>query len=230
MSEPFRIPLGNELFALVDEADLPLIVPHRWSAVKGPASNTFYAAARMRVEGEPKSKTVFMHRHLYGSGLDRLVDHRDGNGLNNTRRNLRVATHQQNSVNTGPKRRSPTGYKGVVEVGAGFQAKITRRAETRDLGVFESAEQAAQAYNLAALVEDRAFCRPNELRISQPMVVSPSSMDDRTREAFRMFVCDGRQLHEIEAALGWDKHMMRRKLFEFARAIQWELKRSIRKR
>lgn len=77
------------------------------------------------------------------------VDHKDGNPLNNTRDNLRVVTSQQNKFNTSP--RDLTGLsKGVIKHGRGFKATITVNYKQIYLGIFNTAEEAGQAYRNAA--------------------------------------------------------------------------------
>src|SRR6185369_16706802 len=58
---------------------------------------------------------VMMHRQIMGLGWDTSiqVDHRDGNGLNNTRSNLRVCNNSQNHMNQRPLRNNTSGYSGV---------------------------------------------------------------------------------------------------------------------
>ncbi len=80
------------------------------------------------------------------------IDHKDRNALNNQRENLRTATHQQNLCNRSLQKNSTTGYKGVSPHRASrkFQAKIQNKGTTIFLGLHDTAEKAAMAYNRAA--------------------------------------------------------------------------------
>lgn len=84
-----EIPLSRGMFALVDVRDAALCL-HKWHAVSG--GKTFYAARRML------GKVIYMHREIMGSPAAD-VDHRDHDGLNNRRSNLRILTHADNLLN-----------------------------------------------------------------------------------------------------------------------------------
>lgn len=79
------------------------------------------------------------------------IDHADGNRLNNTWRNLRLATTAQNASNSKTRKHNATGIKGVrISSSGNFQARITKAGVTHHLGTFHTAEEAALAYKKAA--------------------------------------------------------------------------------
>jgi hypothetical protein len=84
------IPLTQGKVALVDDADFDRLDSYNWCAHKH--CNTWYAVRNGRRNSRGIRPLVLMHRQLLraSSGVD--IDHRDGNGLNNRRKNLRVAT------------------------------------------------------------------------------------------------------------------------------------------
>jgi hypothetical protein len=89
-----------------------------------------------------------MHRLVLGVLPGQLVDHIDGNTLDNRRTNLRVATARQNAMNRRAVGRVP--YSGVRREGGQFVAFISPNRLQICLGRFKTAEQAAAAYNAAA--------------------------------------------------------------------------------
>lgn len=111
-----------------------------------------------------------MHREVLGVTDPRvLVDHRDGYGLNNVRKNLRRASNQQNSWNhkPHPRRKRPaerhSEYAGVSWYANRWRARITIDGQTRHLGRFASEIEAAAAYNEAACELFGEFARLNEI-------------------------------------------------------------------
>ena len=107
--EPMKISLTNVGFAEVDDADAALVENHAWSRWTPDGGFTYYAVTR--INGE----RVYMHRLLAGvPGLE--VDHRNGDGLDNRRANLRPATHAQNQQNKAGARRpgQHSRFKGVT--------------------------------------------------------------------------------------------------------------------
>lgn len=161
---PKLIPLTQGLTALVDEADFEELSKHRWSAKQD--RNTWYASRWVRT-GKYRGTTITMHQQLMGV---RGVDHRDGNGLNNQRSNLRLVTQQQNSQNSGKcSTKKSSKYKGVSWKSSHKKwaatisnpRKGTAPRSRKHLGYFVEEEAAALAYDNAALELFGEFARPN---------------------------------------------------------------------
>jgi len=98
-----------------------------------------------------------MHRLLLDSLPGTFVDHADGDGLNNRRSNIRVATSSQNMANRVHDRRNKLGIRGVHRAKGKFKACIQKDGQTIHLGSFATAEEAAAAYKGAARVLWKEF-------------------------------------------------------------------------
>jgi AP2 domain-containing protein len=151
------VPLTKGLVAIVDEADMPLISAIAWKAEDHAGCR--YAAYNEYI-GNYRQRKVYMHRLIIGAGKNQRVDHRNGNGLDNRRSNLRIATVGQNAANRAAY--SKTGYKGVhVKPSGNFHASISKDKRTIYLGTFPTPEEAARAYDVAAISLHGEFARLN---------------------------------------------------------------------
>jgi hypothetical protein len=154
------IPLTQCKFAIVDEADYEWLMQWQWYANKD--INTYYAV-RKEPLGNRKYASVKMHRVILEAEPGTKVDHRDRNGLNNTRENLRLATAHQNCCNRAIPKQNTSGYKGVTwnKLCQAWQAQISANRKNHYLGLFECVEDAARAYNEAALLLHGEFASLN---------------------------------------------------------------------
>jgi hypothetical protein len=154
-----EISLTKGQVALVDDADYERVSQFKWQARKPKGSKTMYAVGRVGKHG-------FMRLHRFILGIDdprTQVDHRDLNGLNCQRSNLRVATDSQNHANVTKNSNNTSGYKGV----GWYAQKGKWRARSREgsrfihLGYFHSKEDAARAYDAHAKARFGEFARLN---------------------------------------------------------------------
>lgn len=131
------------------------------NAKGGDRAGWSHGQGRFRVRINRKS--YYLHRviYLYHHGvMPDEIDHIDGNPSNNRIENLRAATHQENQANHGVRSDNKLGIKGVRVVANG---KYVARLKQRHLGTFDSAEQAAKAYNLAAQKKYNEFAWLNDV-------------------------------------------------------------------
>jgi hypothetical protein len=146
--------------AIVDSKSYKRIVRHKWHAAAGGKRGcTWYAARSLpRLEGTPRKK-MYMHHEVLPPKKGFEIDHRNGNGLDNRRRNLRYATVSQNRANRRKIPHSST-YKGVYWHSRDRRWKATIRFSGRqiDLGCFTDEVKAARAYNKAAKRLHGRFC------------------------------------------------------------------------
>lgn len=136
--------------ALVDDEDFEKLNQFNWYAHKD--CNTFYAGRHITVDG--KRTTQLMHNViLNGKG----IDHRDGNGCNNQKTNLRLCTNQENCMNQRKQTGTSSIYKGVslFKRDNKWQASIMLNGKKIYLGLFNSEIEAAKAYNDKAVA---LFC------------------------------------------------------------------------
>lgn len=106
-------------------------------------------------------RRVSMHRLVVGAEAGDVVDHINGNGMDNRRENLRIATPQENARNRRPMDGS---FKGVKRAGKRWRAMIKVDGGKRLLiGDFDTAEKAAYAYNLAAVLHFGEFAWTNDV-------------------------------------------------------------------
>ena len=126
---------------LVDAEDYPLLSRFTWHVIK--IKQAFYAATSVRI-GEKKF-SLKMHRLITGMRAGQ-IDHKNHNGLDNRKVNLRYATAAQNSAN----HRRPVGkygYRGVTICGGKFTAQCKPGGKFVRSGRFETAIEAAKEYD-----------------------------------------------------------------------------------
>jgi hypothetical protein len=155
-----QIPLTKGHFAIVDNEDYNELMQWKWSYSGG------YPVRK--VQTSTGSKTYCMHRQIMQPPDGYVVDHIDGNRLNNQRCNLRLCTMAQNAINRRPnlsKHSSP--YKGVYyhkrRIANPWMARIKHNDIDLHLGVFPTAEDAARAYNAASIELHGEFAWLNEV-------------------------------------------------------------------
>lgn len=142
------IPLTKGQFAMVDNADFDWLSQFKWYAQKW--RNGYYAA---RVDNGTIRR---MHQVIMNPAAGLEPDHRDHNGLNNQRYNLRNVTHAQNTQNRRPKRNGSSSYRGVSwnKESKNWQVHIRPTGQKiKILGRFASETDAARAYDARAIEE-----------------------------------------------------------------------------
>lgn len=153
------IPLTQGLVATIDEADFDLVSQYKWRAIH--PSKVWYAITSYTSGG--KRYYIYLHRLLMGTPDGAEVDHRDGDGLNCTRENLRVATSSQNKRNRGKESHNTSGHKGVSwdRVNKKWLSHIQVHGLHINLGRYVEATDAARAYDAGARKHHGEFAKTN---------------------------------------------------------------------
>lgn len=139
----FKLTCGR--ITTVDDEDAHFLSLHAWHSQK--AHDTHYVAYA------PRGKKVYLHRLIAGSQKGEITDHRDGNGLNNCRSNLRRCTNAQNMFNQRKLGGATSKYKGVswYKRGCKWRAYIVLGNKQVHLGYFDDEIEAANVYDSKAI-------------------------------------------------------------------------------
>lgn len=151
MTATREIPLTQGEVAIVDADDFEWLMSMGSWNLRRNKSGGMYAKRNVWVS-RTSCITLLMHRVITGADL---TDHINGNGLDNRRANLRTATVAQNLANA--RCRNPSGFKGVSPHARKWKAMCNRQY----LGLYATAEEAALAYDRAAVVAFGEFARLN---------------------------------------------------------------------
>lgn len=160
-STPTTVELKSGLNVTIDAGDVPRVSALNWNISRAKDRPDYVVTSTW----DPSTKTantLYLHRFIIIAKKGQIVDHIDGDTMNNTRSNLRIATHQQNMANS-KKRIGNTGYKGVQKRcdGKKWVARIQVNRKGIHLGSFTTPEDAARAYDDAAVIHFGEFARLN---------------------------------------------------------------------
>jgi hypothetical protein len=157
-----EIQLTQGKVTLVDDADYDYLTQWKWYVIFD-GSNWYAMRSIHSPETKNKKTTIYMHRVIVGAKKIDVVDHCDGNSLNNQRSNLRLCNAQQNRWNQGPAPTNRSGYKGVY-----WEKKIQKYVATirlsnkrTYLGSYTDPVLAARAYDKKAKEVHGEFARLN---------------------------------------------------------------------
>lgn len=160
----FTIELTAGKQAIVDREDFfPLLMAGKWRAMKD--RNRNYYACR----GSNGEKSILMHREILGAKEVEKVDHKNHNGLDNRRENLRKCTNSQNLANSKIRKDNKSGFRGVNRMRNPknplkfWRAQIQVNNKEIHLGHFGTKEEAAIAYNEGAVLHFGEFANLNKI-------------------------------------------------------------------
>lgn len=146
--------------ALIDDEDFEWLNQWKWSYAGG------YAQAYMG-GGRKNPIKMQLHRYIMCTPEGMSTDHINGDGLDNRKSNLRICTHKQNMYNVGARRprNRPGKYVGVEQLpGGSWRARIRPDKRNIHIGCYITEEEAAEAYNRAAIKYYGSFAKLNEVK------------------------------------------------------------------
>jgi hypothetical protein len=144
--------------AIIDEQDFDRINQYKWNSVDNDGTGKrHYATCKIR------GMTVYMHRMVMGAQSGETVDHIDGNGLNNSRENLRFVVPSQNNMNQRVREDNTSGHKGIswCPDREKYQVYINVDRKRKSLGRYRTLEEAIYVRDQAAKKHYGEFARDN---------------------------------------------------------------------
>ena len=140
------------MLPLVDPEDIALLQSRAWK----PNGKKLYFKAR--VGGRP----AYLHRLIARAGKGQIVDHINGDLLDCRRSNLRICDRSESNSNRRSRRDSRSPFKGITKTSSGrWLAQIMKEKVYHRIGLFDTPEAAAKAYDLAAIALHGEFARTN---------------------------------------------------------------------
>lgn len=141
----------------IDQEDAQRVMRHTWWW------DGKYAYTQTGPKG--RRRNIRLHRFILNVPDNLIVDHINGDRTDYRRINLRIATYSQNNANSRLRTSNKSGYKGVSwsKVSGKWYATITHNSKQHNLGLYISKEDAARAYNAAALRLFGTFARINSI-------------------------------------------------------------------
>lgn len=146
-----EIPLTRSYITIVDDEDYEELMRHKW-CVRW-TSRGCYAGRGSKFSDKCSTDTILMHREIMKALPGEQVDHKDRDGLNNQRKNLRICTPTQNQQNRRKQNGCSSRFKGVSwnKEAKRWRAYILRDGIQCHLGYYGNEADAARAYNVAAI-------------------------------------------------------------------------------
>lgn len=150
-------------YALIDINDVDLVSEYKWNSFQtGKKSKSWRVCTTVRKNGT--RKCLYMSRLIMGNPKGMMVDHINGDGLDNRKSNLRICTHAENNRNRKPD--FGRKYKGVSKDSHSpklWRAQISINNRRTFIGLFKTEVEAAIAYNTEAKKHHGKYARINEL-------------------------------------------------------------------
>jgi len=149
LSNPERlIKVSNKKFAIVDDSDFEKLNKFKWYL------NTGYAVTAKYVKGSgrknQKQIRILMHRLIINCKKGEIIDHINGNKLDNRKVNLRICNFSENIRNSSKRKNCISRFKGVSKLNKKWRCRLTLNYKEIHIGTFENEIQAAMAYDISS--------------------------------------------------------------------------------
>lgn len=153
-----KIFLTQGKIAIVDDDDFERLSRYKWHYMRKKCASPGYASRSFPGQGN-----LSMHRFIMGAKKGQIVDHINGDTLDNRRANLRFCEHKENSRNQRKRRITQSKYKGLSRAKGRsiWQVQISVNGKKTTVGNFASEEDAARAYDKAARMYYGEFAATN---------------------------------------------------------------------
>lgn len=159
-----KIKLTQNKYTIVDDENFNHLNIFKWLVSK--KSHRYYAGRTVWNKKTKTKRMVYMARYILNASKNKVVDHINGNTLDNRKSNLRLCSNTENIRNSKIGLRNKTGYKGVCKINRSltkrYLAQINIKGKNTKLGYFKTAKEAAVAYNKAAIKHYKEFAKINE--------------------------------------------------------------------
>lgn len=157
------IQLSNGFSYQIDKEDLPVAQSRNW-CVHTPQKGKYKYLVNVDRKGPPP-QMKYLHRIIAGAKPGDIVDHINGDTLDNRRSNLRISTQRLNQGNQ-RRVRGVVPFKGVTFESGRYRARIRLNGKKLNLGSYKTPQEAAEAYAQAALrvFGEHAFTNLNSMK------------------------------------------------------------------
>ena len=157
----------GDLSIFIDAEDLDKVLSQGWYIRK--PRHIFYCYSVGKGE-----KLYSLHRFILNFPNHRIIDHKDGNGLNNRKSNLRLATPSQNGANSSPSSKKKVNWKGVsyLQKKKLYLVQAGKDGVVKNFGLFKNPLLAAARYNEIAIEYHGEFARLNEFTEEQKQIIA----------------------------------------------------------
>lgn len=167
-----EIELSKGFKVIIDDEDYEELIKYNWQ-LREPTKDCLIKYCFRTIpredgqkyaNGKTKRTMLQMHRQLLSCPLGYVIDHINGDGLDNRKTNLRVASKSQNQFNRSININNKSGCKGVSKFGKKWRARYQAYGVDTHIGLFNTFEQAKLAYDSVIIEIHREFARLNDIK------------------------------------------------------------------
>lgn len=159
------IELTQNKKAIVDDDDFEYLNQWKWHIKNNGRKKVYYAVRGVWDNSRKNNRFIRMHREIMKASTNLQIDHINGNGLDNRKCNLRLCDNAQNHWNIKRSKNNTSGVRGIdwMKRKRKWRARIHYYGKEIHLGLFITPQEAARAYNQAALKYHGEFAYLNQI-------------------------------------------------------------------